>query len=388
MILLNKFTYISLFIFISAFFLGCTKDEPSDIQKNAFIKSFGGAYENEAIDMIKDGENYYLLGNENDEDGQSNIVVIKTDDFGNRIWEVSYVTDDNPTQANQIIKLEHQDGFAIIGSMEIDDDSLYYDAYILVIDNNGNTLWDKTYNNLHSELGKCIAELDDGGFIIAMSQDSMNSSNSHMNLFTRLNSQGELIPNGTSKTPGTELFQIYKNTNNKGFYITCHNNSIPEVIILNPDGTLVAPIKFDISGKIFSITQDINENIFICGEKNNGLNGGKDGFIAQLESIGSIDFKWMNEFGNSKDDYFKYITITDESQILATGSIEDSKAISDIWILKTNINGQLISESKLGGDNNEYGVRILESEDKRFIVEGTTHFENSSFISIYKSEFE
>lgn len=387
MMLLNKYKYYIFFIFYLFTLWGCTKDEPSKVQKETFIKSFGGAYENEAIDLIQNNDNYYFLGNEKDEDKQSNIVLIKTDDFGNRIWEKSYITEDKQTLANQFIKLENQDGFAIIGSMEMDDDSLYYDAYLLVVNENGDVLFEKTYDFQHSEYGKCIAELDDGGFTIAVSQSTSNNSNINLSLFSRLNSNGEIEPLSTSSIPGTELFQIYKNLNNKGFFITGHNLT-PEIFIIDPDGTFNELFKYDIPGKIFSITQDNNENTFICGELKSGTNGGKDGFIAKLENIyESIDYK-LKEFGGIKNDYFNNIIITNDNNILVTGSIENTQAVTDIWVLKTDIEGQQISESIIGGDNNEYGVKILESESNRFIVLGTAYFESSSFISVYKLEFQ
>ena len=387
MILLNKYTFPILFLLV---LWGCTKEEPSEIQKDVFIKNFGGAFNNEAIDILSNNENYYLLGNEKDEDGQSSIVFIKTDLFGNRVWEKSYYIKNRQTKASQLIKLEQQDGFAIIGSIEMDDDSLFYDSYLLILDNNGGVILEKTYDFSHSEFGKCIAELDNGGFIIAISQDTLNGSSSHMSLFVRLYSNGLIVPLSSSEIPGSDLFQIYKNNNNKGFYITGQDNTTPEIIIINPDGTMLGSLKLSsIDGKIFSITQDISENTFICGELNNGANGGKDGFIAQLDKIGeSIDYKWIKEFGNNKNDKFNHILITNDNKILTTGSIENDLAISDIWTLKTDINGQLISESIIGGDDQEYGVKVIEQNNNKFIVMGTKYFESSSFISIFKSEFK
>lgn len=388
MILLNKHIHYTLFFFVILTIWGCTKDEPSSLQKDEFIKGFGGAFKNQAIDIIQDNGSFYLLGNELSRDNKSNIVVVKTDELGNRIWEKSYNKEDKQILGNQLIKLNKQNGFAIIGAIEMDTDSLYYDVFLLIIDKNGDVILDKNYNFLHSEYGKCIAELYDGGFVIATSQSTSNNTNFDNSLFTRLTPQGDIVLNGTSNMPSNNIFNMYKS--DKGFYVTSYNNLTPEIVMLNADGTLIAPMKFsNIDGKIFGITQDADENTFICGEINSGTNGGVDGFIAKLTNINeSFEYEWLKEFGDSKNDYLNNINITKDNNILVAGSIENTISTSDIWVLKTNIGGELISQSIIGGTDNEYGVKVSGEDNNRFIVLGTTHFEGSSLISIYKSELE
>jgi hypothetical protein len=74
---------------------------------------------------------------------------------------------------------------------------------------------------------------------------------------------------------------------------------------------------------------------------------------------------------------------------LLTGSTENpSLDTYDIWVLKTDISGNFLNETIIGGENNEYGVRILEQENNNYVVEGTTYFDKTSMISIFKSELK
>lgn len=390
MMLSNKYiNYIFIFFYLFAF-LGCTKDEPSAIQKDSFIKSFGGPYEDEATDIISDNGNFFILGNVKDADNKISISLSKTNDFGNRIWEKTYSYNEKQTQGNQIIKLEKQKGFAIIGSVEMDNDTLFYDAYLLIVDQNGGVISENTFNHSHSEFGKCIAELNDGGFSISASQDTLNQTGSHMSLFYRLNPQGEIIPFSTSKTPSSNLFQICKKSNNEGFYATIYDKK-SKIFILNPDGTSVGTIPMgEEKDQIIGITQDKNGDTYVCGKVFNGSNGNTDGFIAKLKDAeNSYEYIWRKEFGENGNDILSYITISDENSILVTGSNENTQlGTSDIWVIKTDMLGNKLSEIKIGGDDDEYGVKILTSDNERFVVEATTYFKNNSMISIIKSEFK
>ncbi len=387
MMLSNKFINYIIIIFYLFAFLKCTKKDPSEIQKDSFIKSFGGPYQDEAIDIIDYNGNYYILGNIKDIDDNTSISLSKTDGFGNRIWEKTYSHKEKQTLSNQIIKLNKQKGFAIIGAVEMDDSLLYYDTYLLIVDGNGDVLLENTFNHSHSEFGKCIAELNNGNFSISTSQDTLNQTGSHQSLFYRLNQQGELIPLSTSKTQSSELFQICTKSNSEGFYVTIYDNK-SKIFILNPDGTSVGPIPVGSNNdQVIGITQDKNGDTYVCGKIFNGSNS--NGFIAKLKSPEySYEYIWKKEFGGNGNDILSYITISQDNKIFVTGSKENTQlGTSDIWVLETDLLGNKLSETLIGGDDDEYGVKILTLDNKKFIVEATTYFKNNSMISIIKSEF-
>jgi len=185
MMLLSRIQYFLGVCFI--LFAGCTKTEPSAFQKESFIKSFGGAFQDDAIDIISDNGNYYVLGNTRDENDNTQIFLTKTDDFGNRVWssDLTYSIDNKQTRAGQIIKLEKQPGFAIIGAIEMDDSSSYFDTYLLIIDAEGNVVTETVFNNtLYNDYGKCIAELQNGGFTISTLSQPISGTGSVINSMT------------------------------------------------------------------------------------------------------------------------------------------------------------------------------------------------------------
>jgi hypothetical protein len=389
--LLNKIYPFVLILCCQVAFYGCTKTEPSAFQKESFIKNFGGAYEDQAIDILKDNGHYYILGNVADEDANTLIYLAKTDEFGNRVWEkdLTYSVDEKPTHASQIIKLSNQSGFAIIGSIEIDDDLLYFDTFLLIINEDGEILSENTFSNSYTnDHGKCIAELDNGGFIISILSTPTNGSGSFIDLITT-SSTGEFIRRA-SPIFANNLYHICKKKSGDGYYIAAYSTH-PFIILLNAEGKFGGTQNFgSINGEIRSITQDKNGNTLVCGILNSGSNGSNDGFIAQLENVEkSIDYTWLNAYGKTGIDYLEHLLITENNEILLKGSTENpSLDTYDIWVLKTDISGNFLNETIIGGENNEYGVRILEQENNNYVVEGTTYFDKTSMISIFKSKLK
>jgi hypothetical protein len=377
-------------IFLLLILFSCTKNEPDEIQKDTFVKLFGDAYKNIATDFIKDGESYYLLGNTYNSEEKSTIRLIKTDEFGNRIWEHNFSKNDKQTLGYQLIKLKKQQGLAILGSIETDNDSLFYDIYLLIVDNNGNILWDKTYNKTNNEYGRCIAELDNGGFTLSAVSISKNQAEIDSLIFFPVNNTGEpelLFP---TVIKGNDIYNICKKQDNNGYYITAINNSVPEIIIINKEGTKGGILKFSsIQGIITGITQDNSNNTYVCGTINNGKNGDNDAFIAKLKNADeSIEYDWLKEFGKIGNDILNNITITSDNRILGVGNVENNILQTyNICILEADLNGNLISKNEFGGTDNEFGINIIDVNNK-FVIEGISYLEKNCMITLLKGNFK
>ncbi len=393
--LFGKYKNIALLIVLLLAAWSCTKDKPSAWQKDNFIKCFGPAYQNEATDFITDNDFFYILGNiqVNDNNGADQIYqlfVAKTDNFGNKIWEKTFTQDNKQSEGYQIIKLEKQNGFAVIGGIESDNDSLYFDPYLVIFDEEGNLIKEKVLEYAGTnDIGKCLAETDDGGFTISILSTQANQISNSQIFCTTNNSDGDLLEE-VIRIKGTDIFQICKKSDNTGFYITAYDNK-PMILILGLDGKSQGYQSFvNIAGEIHGIIQNSEGKTFVSGKITNGSHGKNDGFIAELTDVeNSIDNNWLEEFGGIENDNFNDIIITENNEIVTTGSITNSILnTSDIWMVKTDLQGHQISENKIGGDYDETGIRILELPENRFLVESTMNFDKQSLIAISVEKIE
>ena len=72
----------------AVFFMGCGPEFDAELSEQTFIKFYGSAFDNEAIDVVENGSGgFYILGNEASNDVGTYILVIKTDQYGNRLTQ-------------------------------------------------------------------------------------------------------------------------------------------------------------------------------------------------------------------------------------------------------------------------------------------------------------
>jgi hypothetical protein len=152
-------------IIILAFLNSCREETFSPSQADSFIKFFGNYYKDEGFDIrsLNDG-GYLLVGTTTTENAGTNIVLIRTDKYGNEVWEPRQFGGLHDDRAYSLAELS--DGnFAILGSttVEAPNGTLVSNMYLLKTNSRGDTLWTRNYGGYSNETGFNLAETSDGG---------------------------------------------------------------------------------------------------------------------------------------------------------------------------------------------------------------------------------
>jgi len=111
-----------------------------------------------------------------------------------------------------------------------------------------------------------------------------------------------------------------------------------------------------------------------------GNHGNADYWIIKLNSAGTL--LWQKTYGGSSQDYAYAIHETlDSGFIVVGGSASDNGDVTDnhdgydFWLLRLDVNGNLIWEKSLGGQNDEIAFSVETSSDAGFVAAG---YSNSS----------
>jgi len=97
-------------------------------------------------------------------DGHSQILILKTDNQGNIIWEKEYGEEELSEQGNSI-KQNFDGTFTITGS-SYDSRTVQSDIVLMKIDRNGNQIWFKKFGGPQSEIGiNLIKDINDNNII-------------------------------------------------------------------------------------------------------------------------------------------------------------------------------------------------------------------------------
>ena len=129
---------------------------------------------------------------------------------------------------------------------------------------------------------------------------------------------------------------------------------------LTPEGNYI------ISSETFSNDGDVSGN-----------HGGMDYWVAKTDSLGNI--VWQRCLGSSVNDYPGQMSVDGMGNIYVIGGshgddgdITDPHGLTDFWIVKLSLDGDLLWEKSLGGSGYDWGFCISPTADGGYIAGGYT----------------
>ncbi len=214
------------------------------------------------------------------------------------------------------------DGGYILGAMTMSYGAGDIDFWLIKTNTFGDTLWTKTYGGDTTDEAMSVQQTTDGGYFVA----------------------------GRSKSFGPGFIQIYFiKTDSLGDSIWAKTLDANSVCY---DARQTADTGYIIAGSIFGATEDI--------------------YLIKTNSLG--DTLWSKIYGGGGADLcWSVRQTTDGGYILVgiTGSF--GAGSSDIWLLKTDENGDTLWTKTYGGTSWDYGISVDQTDDGGYIVTGRTN---------------
>ena len=128
-------------------------------------KTYGGADWDMGYSVIEDKQHHYLIAGEtfSYSFGNGEVYLIKTNSVGDTIWTKHYGGAGNNIAYS--IDTSHSSNYIVAGASQRIADSTY-DAYLLKINNNGGTVWTKTFGDSLNNQFYCARQIDDSSYIM------------------------------------------------------------------------------------------------------------------------------------------------------------------------------------------------------------------------------
>jgi len=200
------------------------------------------------------------------------------------------------------------------------------DTYVLKLDSLGNQQWNKITGGDHLEGGNAIVPIPTGGYYIMNHTESFGAGDCDGWVYR-------------SDKKGNIMWQ----TTYGGVY-----DEVARDGILNSDG-----------------------NLIVAGLSEMAEKAG-DGYIAKYNSDNG-DPMWIHTYGGiGREQVQRILQTTDGGYIAAGESDVDANGIEDIWVFKTDVEGNLQWSKKIGGPGYEEGYGLCIAPDGGYIVTGFT----------------
>lgn len=149
------------------------------------------------------------------------IVVVRTNSNGDTLWVKQFGGSND--DIGMSISSTSDNGFIITGATMSSGNGAY-DVYLLKIDSNGSVVWNKTTGGLDDDWGNYVSTTSDNGYIISGS--TKNNSNGGTDVYLiKIDAFGNVIWSKTFGGIGDDMGYCVKQTFDGGFVVCGFRNS-------------------------------------------------------------------------------------------------------------------------------------------------------------------
>jgi hypothetical protein len=341
-------------------------------------QTYGGtSYEfGYSIQQTTDG-GYIICGNtESFGNGMRDVYLIKTDGSGSQQWSQSY--GGSGTDVGYSVQQTNDGGYIISGSTESFGNG-GHDVYIIKTDNNGDQQWFQTFGGSGVyDRGRSVQQTNDGGYIIGGSTTSFgNSSDVYL---IKTDGNGNQLWSKTYNEGSTDYGVDVKQTTDGGYVVCGYSNSIIsngnfDIYLIKSDnnGNEEWSSKFGGAGVEhgYSVQQTTDGGYIISGYTDNINTSNYDVYLIKTDGNGNQ--LWSQTYGGSGYNEGKSVQQTNDGGYIICGYTESfGNGMEDVYLIKTDGNGNEIWSQRFGGADNDQGWSVQQTTDGGYIISGYT----------------
>ena len=374
----------STILLLTGVFLFTTCEEPGKEEEPpiTFLNTFRGSSSDfgNSVQQTEDG-GYIITGYTNSFDtnsfgnGEWNVLLIKTDSEGNEEWNQTFGGSDD--DGGSSVQQTTDGGYIITGSTRSfgNGDS---DVWLIKTDSNGNEEWNKTFGGSYSDLGFSVQQTTNGGYIITGSTRSFGNGNFDVWLI-KTDSTGNEEWNQTFGGSEYDFGYSVQQTTDGGYIFTSRTESFGngdfDVWLIKTDSQGTEEWNKTFGGSNldggYSVQLTTDGGYIITGYTNSFGNGNGDIWLIKTDSNGNEE--WNQTFGGSSYDEGYSVQLTTDGGFIITGyTFSFGNGNGDVWLIKTDSNGNEEWNQTFGGTEPDEGNSVQQTTDGGYIITGYT----------------
>lgn len=131
----------------------------------------------------------------------------------------------------------------------------------------------------------------------------------------------------------------------------------------------------------FKVQQTVDSGYFLLG-RIESPGRGIDIFLIKTDSNG--DTLWTSTIGGIDDDLsYAAQTTNDGGYIICGGTQSFGAGDHDVYLIKTDANGNVLWTKTFGGTYNDYGMSVQQTSDSGYVIGGCTYSFGIGFVDVY-----
>ncbi|MCD4818729.1 MAG: T9SS type A sorting domain-containing protein [Candidatus Cloacimonetes bacterium] len=358
-----------------------------------WTQHFGGIFEESStcIRQINDGG--YIIFGATDQTGNNlyDIWLIKTDEAGNLVWDVTFGGEQNDFSIMGQQTLD--DGFIIAGTTDSYGNGMQ-DFWLIKTDESGNEEWNQTYGTLENDRAQYVEQTADGGFILTGGTGNYESNDMDVWLI-KTDAYGNLEWEQTFGGAGNEKAYTVHQEDDGSYILAGSTSSFGNG---NYDMYL---IKTDESGnelwyRTFGGAENENaysmqllpgEGYILAGYTKSFGQGEDDVWLIKVDEQGNEI--WNEVYGTQFVDYCYSVAITSNGDYILSGLTNSTPNDDyDVLAMKVNDTGEEIWTARIGGSLNDFSFFVEQTDDGGYILTGYTNSFGNGDNDVYAVKLE
>ncbi|MFZ8835383.1 MAG: hypothetical protein ACO2O5_14500 [Candidatus Caldipriscus sp.] len=325
-----------------------------------FAKTYGGALAYSVRQTSDSG--YIVVGS----------TLIKTDAKGNIQWAKTYGSWDIAISVQQT-----SDGGYIVAGSTASFGAGGWDIFLIKTDAKGNIQWAKTYGGTSWDIASSVQQTSDGGYIVAGLTLSFGAGNWDIFLI-KTDAKGNIQWAKTYGGTDDDSAYSVQQTSDGGYIVAGYTRSFGE-------GSDILLIKTDAKGNIqwaktyggesseraSSVQQTSDGGYILAGSTASFGAGEGDIFLIKTDANGNI--QWAKTYGGARDDRASSVQQTSDGGYIVAGSTASFGAgLDDIFLIKTDAKGNIQWAKTYGGTSYDWAFSVQQTYDGGYILAGFT----------------
>jgi len=337
-----------------------------------WAKTFGGTGNDGAYSVCQATDGGYILTGWY----QSQLYLLKTDALGTETWSRIYGANPYDDEGNAVIQAA-DGGYVAAGCAKLSPDD--WDVILAKTDAAGLPVWEKTFAYSQEDGGNSIVAASDGGYAIA---GTINiPGNGQDLLLLKTDGDGNESWHRTYGETGTEYAYALITCSDGGYAIAGMNSNptpLPGAYLVKTDasGNELWSKTYGGTGtsddRAYTILETPDHGFILAGSNFYSLTE-QDAWLIRTDSAGNE--LWNRTYGGSARDVFYSIAEAFEGGYLIAGLTYSTGAgESDLWIVKTDADGNELWAKTYGGATIDAARSIKRTSDQGYyIIAGYTN---------------
>jgi hypothetical protein len=237
----------------------------------------------------------------------------------------------------------------------------------------GNILWQNNYGGVEYDEANAVVKTETGDYIIAGYTQSYGLGRWGNAYFIKVDVNGDSVWTRNYGWDGIDVFASLTQSSD-GMFVGAGLTDTPEnfeniyLVKIDTDGNLQWEKNYggELKDVALSVINTDDGGMILTGVTRSFSNGEEDLFIFRTDVDG--DSLWFKTYGGSGNDGGYNINKTSDGGFILAGLYN----WSDLWLVKTDSVGDTLWTKTLGGPLYDEGISVIETDDKGFIICGST----------------